>query len=66
MFLIIVFLSVIFGLLTAWPAMILWNLCLLPALAKGHLQPVTWLQMWGICVLCNILFKSNITQKTND
>jgi hypothetical protein len=41
------------GLLFSYPAMLLWNYCLVPAIPA--LSPVTWLQMYGIQVLLSIL-----------
>jgi hypothetical protein len=53
---------VVIGMIMAWPVMILWNLCLVPAV-QG-LQVIGWLQAWGILVVCGILFKStNISNK---
>ncbi len=51
----VVVISVLFGLLLSFPVMWLWNTCLIPA-APG-LQPIGWLQAWGISILCTILFK---------
>ena len=48
-----------FGALFAYPEMLLWNNCLVPA--APMLQPITWLQAWGIAVLCTLLFKGNST-----
>jgi len=44
------------GLMVSFPAMLLWNSCLVPAVTI--LNDVTWMQMWGIIILCTILFKS--------
>lgn len=49
------------GLLLSYPAMLLWNYCLVPAVTV--LTEVTWLQMWGIVVLCNLLFKTAVNTK---
>lgn len=51
----LVFLSILLGLLLSFPVMYLWNTCLIPA-APG-LQPIGWLQAWGISILCTALFK---------
>ena len=48
--------SVVLGALLAYPAMLLWNYCLVPAI-PGVME-VTWLQMWGLTILCSILFKN--------
>jgi hypothetical protein len=56
MFCLLILLSAIF----AYPAMLLWNGCLVPA---TDLKEVTWLQMWGIQVLVSVLFKTNTNTK---
>lgn len=53
----IVALSFIFS----YPLMLLWNLCLVPAVSI--LKEVGWLQMWGISVLITFLFKSTMINK---
>jgi hypothetical protein len=40
--------------LLAWPTMILWNACLVPAVSG--LKEVEWTQAWGIQILAVILF----------
>ena len=54
-----VLLVVVIGLLMSWPVMVLWNGCLVPAVAG--LKEIGWLQAWGILVLFGILFKSSST-----
>lgn len=49
------------GLLLSWPVMLLWNLCLVPAIPG--LQTIEWLQALGIMVLFNMLFKVSVVQK---
>jgi hypothetical protein len=41
------------GFLFSYPAMLLWNYCLAPAIPA--LAPVTWMQMYGIQVMLSIL-----------
>lgn len=55
---IVLILAAVFGILCleAWLAMALWNGCAVPAVAV--LNEVGFWQMWGITLLCNILFKS--------
>jgi hypothetical protein len=55
---IVLILAVVFGILCleTWLAMALWNGCAVPAVAV--LNEVGFWQMWGITLLCNILFKS--------
>lgn len=47
--------TTLLGLAISLPVMYLWNTCLIPA-APG-LQPIGWLQAWGISILCTALFK---------
>ena len=43
--------------LLSWPVYMLWNGCLVDAIAG--VKQVTWLQAWGITVLCSFLFKNH-------
>ena len=52
---------VFFGLLFSWPVMMLWNGCLIDAV--NGVNEITWLQAWGIMVLCGLLFKSSLSKK---
>ena len=52
---------VLFSFLLAWPVMELWNGCLVPAV-EG-VNPIGWLQAWGIQFLFGILFKTTVTKK---
>lgn len=61
------FITLIAGLLflsflLSWPVMMLWNGCLVGAVA--FVQEVTWLQAWGIQFLFNCLFRASITTKS--
>ena len=47
--------------LLSWPVYMLWNGCLVGAIAG--VSEVTWLQAWGLTVLCGFLFKSNVSTK---
>lgn len=42
--------------LLSWPVYMLWNGCLVDAITG--VKEVTWLQAWGISILCGILIKS--------
>jgi hypothetical protein len=44
------------SLLLSWPVYMLWNGCLVDAVTG--VKEVTWLQAWGLTVLCSFLFKS--------
>ena len=43
----------------SWPVYMLWNGCLVGAVAG--VSEVSWLQAWGLTVLCGFLFKSNVS-----
>ena len=47
--------------LLSWPVDMLWNGCLVSAVAG--VKEVTWLQAWGITILCGFLFKATVTSK---
>jgi hypothetical protein len=46
--------------LLSWPVYMLWNGCLVGAVAG--VNEVSWLQAWGLTVLCGFLFKSNVSK----
>jgi hypothetical protein len=52
---------VLFSFLLAWPVMELWNGCLVPAV--NGVNPIGWMQAWGIQFLFGILFKTTVTKK---
>ena len=56
-------LAVIFGLslLLAVPVWLLWNTCLVGAVAG--VNEVTLLQAWGLNLLAGLTFKTNVTTK---
>lgn len=45
--------------LLSWPVYMLWNGCLVGAVAG--VSEVTWLQAWGITILCGFLFKTRVS-----
>ena len=47
--------------LLSWPVFMLWNGCLVDAVTS--LKEVTWLQAWGITILCGFLFKTSVNSK---
>ena len=47
--------------LLSWPVYMLWNGCLVSAVAG--VSEVTWLQAWGITILCGFLFKTSVNSK---
>lgn len=53
---VVVFIGVLVGVsfLLSWPIYMLWNGCLVPAI--NGVNEVTWLQGWGLGVLCAFLF----------
>jgi len=50
------------GLLLSLPVMLLWNYCLVGAVAG--VNTIGWLQAWGILILCGFLFKPTISSKS--
>lgn len=64
LFVTMVVVSVALGALLAYPAMLLWNGCLVPAVPG--VTEVTWLQMWGLTILCSILFKNMSVSSKSD
>lgn len=53
--------AVALGMLMSLPIYWLWNGCLVGAIAGVH--EITWLQSWGLYILCNFLFKSSTSEK---
>jgi len=53
-------LIVLLSFLLALPVMLLWD-AVIPSIFK--LPEITWLQAWGLSLLCGLLFKSHITNK---
>jgi hypothetical protein len=54
-------LIIVIGLVISWPVMMLWNGCLVGAVAG--INPIGWLQAWGILILFGMLFKTSSTTK---
>jgi hypothetical protein len=54
-FFILVAAGIVTSVLLSLPVWLLWNACLVGAVAG--VQPVAWLQAWGLVILCNALFK---------
>lgn len=52
---------VLLSFLLSWPVYMLWNGCLVGAVAG--VSEVTWLQAWGISILCGLLFKTTVNSK---
>jgi len=46
--------------LLSWPVFMLWNGCLVGAVAG--VDEVTWLQAWGLTILCGFLFKTSVSK----
>jgi hypothetical protein len=51
---------VVLSFLFSWPVMALWNGCLVDAVSG--VKEITWLQAWGLSVLCNLLFSKTISK----
>ena len=47
--------------LMSWPVYMLWNGCLVDAVTG--VREVTWLQAWGLVILCSFLFKPSSVTK---
>ena len=56
----VVAIAVFFGLLVSLPVMLLWD-WLMPTLF--NLPTITWLQAWGLMILCALLFKTSVSFK---
>lgn len=54
---VVVAMIVFIGLLFSLPVMWLWNGCLVGAISG--VSEISWLQAWGIMILCGLLFKSS-------
>lgn len=54
----------VIGFVMAYPVMLLWNGCLVPAIAG--VSNITWLQAWGLLVLFSILFKSYSSSESKE
>ena len=50
---------VFFSFVLSWPVMWLWNNALVGAVVG--VNEVSWLQAWGISVLCGLLFKNTVS-----
>jgi putative flippase GtrA len=50
---------VLLSFLLSLPVWLLWNGCLVDAVTG--VNEITWLQAWGISILCGFLFKSHST-----
>lgn len=57
----ILIVALMIGFLLSYPVMLLWNGCLVGAIVG--VNPITWLQSWGILVLFGFLFKSHVSTK---
>lgn len=56
----IVVAAILISFLLSWPVMMLWNEALVGAI--NGINQITWLQAWGINMLCAILFKTTINK----
>lgn len=55
-----IILAVVFSFLLSLPVMLLWD-GIMPAIFGLH--EITWLQAWGLSLLCGLLFKSHTSSK---
>ena len=47
--------------LLSWPVYMLWNGCLVGAVTG--VNEVSWLQAWGLTILCGFLFRTTVNSK---
>ena len=52
----------LFSFLCSWPVYMLWNYCLVGAV--DGVREVSWLQAWGLAILCGLLFKTSTESKS--
>ena len=57
----IIVMLILLGLVLSLPIWLLWNACLVPAI-EG-VREITWLQAWGLNILCTGLFKETGVSK---
>lgn len=57
----VVALVLLISFLFSVPVWLLWNYCLVGAVTG--VNEITWLQAWGISILCNFLFKTTVSKK---
>jgi hypothetical protein len=50
--------GILISFLLSWPVYWLWNNSLIGAVSIVH--EITWLQAWGISILCSMLFKTDV------
>lgn len=55
MWIMVLLAAVLISFLVSYPLMFLWNIALVPAVSV--VGEVSWMQMWGIVILVNFLFK---------
>ncbi len=55
-------LVVLLSFLLSLPVMLLWD-AVMPSIFTG-LHEITWLQAWGLSLLCGLLFKSHTGSKS--
>jgi len=58
------FIILLYGVITAYPVMWLWNHCLVPAVSSG-LKTITFWQALGIRILAGLLFHTTVKQDKN-
>lgn len=56
--------SLVISFLFSWPIYMLWNGCLVGAITG--VNPVSWLQAWGLAVLCYCLFGQRTSKSKAD
>lgn len=54
--------ALLISFLLSLPVWLLWNGCLVDAV--NGVNQITWLQAWGIAILCNFLFKTHTNKSS--
>ena len=57
-FLSVLTVGIVMGAIVSYPAMLLWNSCLIPAIPG--IKEVGWIQAWGIMVMGQLMFQTKI------
>lgn len=57
-FLSVLIVGIVVGAIVSYPAMLLWNSCLVPAVPG--IKEVSWIQAWGIMLMGQLMFQTKI------
>ena len=59
--LVVILSNMVVGLILSYPFMLLWNWCLVGAVAG--VSEIGWLQAYGLYLMATFLFKTNVSSK---